>query len=74
MIYKKILICFVLLFANILFALNPCNEDISQNDKDSYKILELNIPLFQCQFKQEKVQWQYNQTLPKDYDLSLIHI
>ena len=55
----------------MLFALNPCNEDISQNDKDSYKILELNIPLFQCQFKQEKVQWQYNQTLPKDYDQTL---
>ncbi|WP_416863987.1 hypothetical protein [Helicobacter ganmani] len=69
--YKRILIFFTLLFANILYASNPCNENISQKDKDSFKALELNPPLFQCSFKQEKVMWQYNQTLQKDYDATL---
>lgn len=69
--YERILIFFTLLFANILYASNPCNENISLKDKDSFEILELNMPLFQCSFKQEKVMWQYNQTLPKDYNQTL---
>ena len=69
----KILLFFFIYFLSIhtLYAFNPCNENISQRDKDSFKALELNPPLFQCSFTQEQSLWQYNQTLQKDYDTTL---
>lgn len=69
----KILLFLFIYFLSIhtLYAFNPCNENISQKDKDSFKALELNLPLFQCSFTSEQSLWQYNQTLQKDYDTTL---
>lgn len=69
----KILLFFFIYFLSIhaLYAFSPCNENISKQDKQSYEVLELNPPLFQCSFNKEQSLWQYNQTLQKDYDATL---
>ncbi len=71
MIHKIFSLFLYFLSIHTLYAYNPCNENISQRDKDSFKALELNPPLFQCSFTLEQSLWQYNQTLQKDYDATL---
>ena len=71
MIHKIFSLFLYFLSIHTLYAYNPCDENISQRDKDSFKALELNPPLFQCSFTLEQSLWQYNQTLQKDYDATL---